>query len=74
MDIGLLEGWEPSTTTSQQQEALTQFPLFKDAKYVDCILEAGECLYIPVGWWHYVKSLSVSFSVSFWWNRERNED
>ena len=44
------------------------FPLFRDAKYMETILEEGECLYVPVGWWHYVRSLSTSFSVSFWWN------
>ena len=27
----------------------------------------GEMLFIPPGWWHHVRSLSVSFSVSFWW-------
>lgn len=42
--------------------------VFKDIPYVDCVLEPGDTLYIPVGWWHYVRSLSVSFSVSFWWN------
>lgn len=45
-----------------------QFPLFKDAQYIEGILGPGECLYIPVGWWHYVESLSTSFSMSFWWN------
>ena len=45
-----------------------EFPLFHEAKYVETILEEGQCLYIPVGWWHYVRSLTVSFSVSFWWN------
>lgn len=44
------------------------FPLFSEAEYVETILGEGDCLYIPVGWWHYVRSLSVSFSVSFWWN------
>lgn len=33
----------------------------------DCVLEAGQMLFIPPGWWHYVKSTTVSFSVSFWW-------
>ena len=41
---------------------------FKRLEYFDCILEEGDVLYIPVGWWHYVRGLSVSFSVSFWWN------
>ncbi|KAL8869481.1 MAG: hypothetical protein Q9174_004242 [Haloplaca sp. 1 TL-2023] len=43
-------------------------PLFRHATYVETVLNEGECLYIPAGWWHYVRSLSVSFSVSFWWN------
>ncbi|CZR69211.1 uncharacterized protein PAC_19111 [Phialocephala subalpina] len=66
LDIGVLAGWDG--TEDEQLEAREKFPLFKQAEYVDCILEDGECLYIPVGWWHYVRSLSVSFSVSFWWN------
>ncbi|TGJ85836.1 hypothetical protein E0Z10_g2906 [Xylaria hypoxylon] len=41
---------------------------FKAVPFVDCILESGDALYIPIGWWHYVRGLSVSFSVSFWWN------
>ena len=44
------------------------FPLFRKAKYSETILGEGELLYIPVGWWHYVRSLEASFSVSFWWN------
>ncbi|XP_061198206.1 lysine-specific demethylase 8-like [Saccostrea echinata] len=44
-----------------------QFPLFKAACYSECILKPGEMLYIPKEYWHFVKSLSISFSVSFWW-------
>lgn len=47
------------------------FPLIKNVKFYECTLHAGEMLYIPKssngGWWHYVRSLSKSFSVSFWW-------
>ena len=56
----------------QQQEALqnirTNYPLFLDAPYLETVLEPGECLFIPRSWWHYVRSLSTSFSVSFWWD------
>ncbi|KAL8004726.1 putative JmjC domain-containing protein [Plasmopara halstedii] len=45
-----------------------QFPKFRHAQYVECILREGEMLYIPPNYWHYVKSLSTSFSVSFWWS------
>ncbi|KAG6612682.1 lysine-specific demethylase 8 [Phytophthora cinnamomi] len=45
-----------------------QFPEFRRAKYVECVLREGEMLYIPPKYWHYVRSLSTSFSVSFWWS------
>lgn len=45
-----------------------KWPLFLQAEYQECILAPGESLYIPLGWWHYVESMSVSVSVSFWWN------
>lgn len=66
LDIGVLACWDGSE--QERTEAKGQFPLFQEAEFVDCILEEGECLYIPVGWWHYVRSLTVSFSVSFWFN------
>lgn len=45
-----------------------EFPKILDLEFVDCILEEGEMLYIPPKWWHYVRSLTTSFSVSFWWS------
>ncbi|BBM97877.1 [protein]-arginine 3-hydroxylase / protease [Marchantia polymorpha subsp. ruderalis] len=46
---------------------LLNFPEFEKASGMEYILEEGDMLYIPPKWWHYVKSLSPSFSVSFWW-------
>lgn len=66
VDIGNLAGWDGSK--EKQENAHKRFPLFAEAEFVDCILEAGDCLYIPLGWWHYVRGLSISFSVSFWFN------
>lgn len=45
-----------------------EFPKVLDLEFMDCILEEGEMLYIPPKWWHYVRSLTASFSVSFWWS------
>ncbi|KVH90819.1 JmjC domain-containing protein [Cynara cardunculus var. scolymus] len=45
-----------------------EFPKIQDLEFVDCILEEGEMLYIPPKWWHYVRSLTTSLSVSFWWS------
>lgn len=64
VDVGLWINGESCETEVIQDE----FPHFKDAKYVEEILGPGEALFIPRGWWHYVESLSVSCSVSFWWD------
>ncbi|KAA8549559.1 hypothetical protein F0562_001423 [Nyssa sinensis] len=45
-----------------------EFPKVQELEFMDCILEEGEMLYIPPKWWHYVRSLTKSLSVSFWWS------
>uniref|UniRef100_A0A453L4N4 JmjC domain-containing protein n=1 Tax=Aegilops tauschii subsp. strangulata TaxID=200361 RepID=A0A453L4N4_AEGTS len=46
---------------------MNEFPKVENLDFMDCILEEGDMLYIPPKWWHYVRSLSISFSISFWW-------
>uniref|UniRef100_A0A182M3J5 JmjC domain-containing protein n=1 Tax=Anopheles culicifacies TaxID=139723 RepID=A0A182M3J5_9DIPT len=43
-----------------------RFPLAREVSFHRLTLHRGEVLYIPPKWWHYVESLSPSFSVSFW--------
>ena len=57
---------ELSPAESEMWESL--WPGFADAEYVETVLKEGECLYIPVGWWHYVRGLQAGASVSFWWS------
>lgn len=59
---------EDQDVNNVRREFEEKYPLFKEAMYIEGILSEGECLYIPVGWWHFIRSLSPSFSVSFWWN------
>jgi hypothetical protein len=71
VDVGLgmeIEGEGTEDHRNIKEQFEKEFPLFKDAEYVEGILGPGECLFIPRGWWHYVKSLSSSCSVSFWWD------
>ena len=75
-DVGVVEGWDdaPAAAAADDEggEGVTEEERregeeeFKRAEYFDCILGPGDTLYIPKGWWHYVRGLSVSFSVSFW--------
>lgn len=45
------------------------FPLFEKATPVSFRVEKGECLTIPKGWWHHVKSFgSRCLSVNFWYD------
>lgn len=48
-----------------------KFPRFASVPRLKCSLKAGEMLYIPPLWWHSVRSLTPSFSVSFWWGKHR---
>jgi len=43
------------------------FPRFGAAPCWQTVLGPGDLLFIPRHYWHYVRSLSLSFSVSFWW-------
>ena len=79
VDVGVIEGWdvdpedgnsvEAEETAEGCEDSLAGWQdMFRELPFVDCILDPGDTLYIPLGWWHYVRGLSVSFSVSFWWN------
>ncbi|XP_049866410.1 bifunctional peptidase and arginyl-hydroxylase JMJD5 [Pectinophora gossypiella] len=46
---------------------MEKHPKYPEAKAFYCVLRPGQMLYIPPKWWHFVESLSISFSVSFWW-------
>ena len=41
-------------------------PLAVKAEYVECILSPGDALFMPKNVWHYVRSLTTSVSINFW--------
>ncbi|ADO68338.1 cupin-like domain-containing protein [Stigmatella aurantiaca] len=42
-----------------------KFPELRHARHIDCELRPGEMIFLPAGWWHYVRALDMSFSVNF---------
>lgn len=56
--------WVFSEVQDIKAENFQDYPLLKDVTPVECILEPGEALFIPIGWWHCVESLDVSISLS----------
>lgn len=48
-------------------EDWTRHPNASSAKYQEVLLLPGDCLFIPSGCWHYVRSLTTSISVNYWW-------
>ncbi len=42
-----------------------QYPLFQKIPIIEVTLEPGDAIFMPVGWWHAVKSLDISISMSF---------
>ena len=42
---------------------LQRFPAMAGVTIHDCVLEPGEILFLPVGWWHHVEALDVSVAL-----------
>jgi hypothetical protein len=58
-------------------ERLEQFPLARNAVPYEAELEAGQVLFIPIGWWHQVTALDFSVSYTytdFIWRNAFHED
>ncbi|KAF4513707.1 hypothetical protein G6O67_000948 [Ophiocordyceps sinensis] len=71
LDLGAVEAWDPpppGTSADERRRLLEARERLRGLEYAECVLGPGDALLIPIGWWHYVRSLSISFSISFWWN------
>ena len=58
-DIGVYSQVDPDAAD------LTVHPRFAGVQPIEFVVEPGEALFIPVGYWHQVESLEVSISLSF---------
>ena len=56
---------------------LKQYPLARDAEMFEVELNAGDALFVPIGWWHQVTSLDFSVTLTytdFRWPNEGHAD
>lgn len=56
-----------------EEPDLTRYPLFSDARRVQCSLRPGDVLFMPAFWWHEVRSQPDpehrrNLAVNFWYN------
>lgn len=49
---------------------LERFPLYCFARPIEVEINAGETLYLPAGWSHYVETLSPALMVNYWVNNQ----
>uniref|UniRef100_A0A1I7SZY9 JmjC domain-containing protein n=2 Tax=Caenorhabditis tropicalis TaxID=1561998 RepID=A0A1I7SZY9_9PELO len=47
---------------------LSEFPNFSKVRVLDAVVNAGDALFIPEKWWHFVRSATPSISISFWFD------
>lgn len=43
-----------------------KFPLARQANMIECIVNPGDMLYVPAGWYHQVRALTFSLSANRW--------
>jgi putative sterol carrier protein len=48
-----------------------RFPEARNVTFLRIVLQAGDLLFLPEGWFHQVESVSTSLSVNFWVNSRR---
>jgi len=46
---------------------LFRFPAARELAATEVTLNAGETLFLPIYWWHRVRTMEPSVSVNFWW-------
>lgn len=50
-----------------------KYPKFSAATPVEAILNPGEMLFLPMGWWHSPIGIGTNIAVNFWWRMSLKE-
>ncbi|MBX3609532.1 MAG: cupin-like domain-containing protein [Hydrogenophaga sp.] len=61
----LYNHFEVYSPVDMDRPDLDRYPLYAQATVLDVVVEPGETMFLPLGWWHQVSSLDVSLSFSY---------
>ncbi len=65
LEIALLDGAQAMYGgVDPENPDLDRYPWWSEITVRDFVLEPGDALFIPVGWWHHVRALDVSVSLA----------
>ncbi|TCD66984.1 hypothetical protein EIP91_000664 [Steccherinum ochraceum] len=60
----------PAIRWSSVMDPTSPGSLDSEAHPIEITVSAGESLYLPAGWWHYVRQSGVTIAVNYWYDLE----
>jgi lysine-specific demethylase 8 len=64
---GLFSGMPNFSQVDPERPDYERYPRFRGATAFGGVLDSGEALFIPHGWWHHTRTLDDAVSMNFWW-------
>lgn len=64
---GIWSGMPNFSRVDPERPDFNRFPRLRFALGYEAVLEPGQTLFIPSGWWHYTHTLEDAVSLNFWW-------
>lgn len=68
--LALIPSDEPPVRWSSIRDPTKLDKLRPEAHPIQIVVNAGESLYLPAGWWHYVRQTEVTVAVNYWYDME----
>jgi hypothetical protein len=65
--FGLFSGMPNFAHVDPEHPDYDRYPRFRGMIAVGGVVQPGETLFIPHGWWHHTRTLDDAVSMNFWW-------
>jgi len=64
---GLFSGMPNFARVDPEHPDYERYPRFRGMIALGGVVEPGETLFIPRGWWHHTRTFEDAVSMNFWW-------